>query len=387
MPTARKDANAGLPARVIACGALEAAYSGGMGKDAHGVPVQSFRKDLIRAGDWYKASTGQRFTLTTDDLDRMVAEFGKMSLAGVNVPLPVGHTNNPEANRGYLRNLWREGGTLYGRLELIGEDAIKLASRVEVSVCVVPEIVAGDGSKFTHAIEHVALVTDPVINGQGKFVPIAASRGAETSQVPVYRLSTTESYSMESLKAIASALGIEPGEMDENALAEAITAAIGAMKTEMEASKGTAKEAEAKIAASKSEVEALKLSRGLPVANVDAMESKAETVGLKLSRLQETGKVGTVARKRIEALVLGSEGNRPALMLSREVSTAAGLARPLADEILDILADNDPVAVGGKTGSQTIALGRNTPGGDDQNSANRIQEIINQQAKLAGVKS
>lgn len=380
MPTARKDANAGLPARVIACGALDASYSGGMGKDAHGVPVQSFAKDLIRAGKWYKASTGQAFTLTEADLDAMAATFNRMSTAGVLVPLPVGHTNDPEKNRGYVRGMWREGDTLFGRLELIGDDAIKLASRVEVSVCVVPEITAGDGTKFTHAIEHVALVTDPVINGQGRFVPIAASRGAETQQVPVYRLSTTESNYMESLKAIAAALGIEPAEMDEKALTEAINAKIGAMKTEMEASKGKATEAEAKIAASRAEVESIKLSKGLPTANLDALEAKAETITLKLSALQEKGKIGAVSRKRIEALVLGAEGKRPALMLSREVATAAGMARPLADEIIDILAENDGVVTGSQTGPQTLALGRNTPGGDN---ATTVDPNLSARAKAA----
>lgn len=378
MPTKpRKDANA--LHRVIPCGSLR--ITAGLSTDANGQPVREYVKDLIRAGDWYKASTGQQFSLTEKDLDTYVSTFTRMSKSGVKVYVPAGHTNDPEKNRGYVTAMWREGQTLFARIQLIGDDAVSMASRSEVSVCIVPEIVAGDGTKFSDAIEHVALVSDPVINGQGKFVPIAASRGLV--QAPVYRLA--QENSMDALKKIAAKLGIEVTEaMDETALSEAIDAKIGAMQTEMGKAKSDATEASKAIAASRAKIEALEKEKGLPKASVDVLEAKAETVGLKLQKLADSGKLGSKALKAFSDLLCGSDASRPGLCLSREVASAAGLAAPLADSVLAALELNEPVATGIKTGSQTLS--RTVPGNTDGFSAARQKEVIDAQLARTGVK-
>ncbi len=374
----RKDANANH--RVIPCGSLR--ITAGLSRDANGQPVREYVKDLIRAGDWYKASTGQQFSLSEADLDTYVETYTRMSKSGVKVYVPAGHTNDPEKNRGYVTAMWREGATLFARIQLIGDDAVSMASRSEVSVCIVPEIVAGDGTKFSDAIEHVALVSDPVINGQGKFVPIAASRG--TVQAPVYRLA--QENSMDALKKVAAALGIEVTDaMDEAGLTEAITAKIGAMKTEMNKAKGDVAEMGKTIAASRAKIDALEKDKGLPTPNVDAVEAKAETVGLKLKNLADTGKIGAKAHKAFTDLLCGSDANRPGLCLSREVASAAGLAAPLADSVIAALELNEPVATGVKTGSQSLS--RVVPGDDKGGlTASRQQEVINAQLARAGVK-
>ena len=366
--------------RVIPCGSLR--ITAGLSTDANGQPVREYVKDLIRAGDWYKASTGQQFSLTEKDLDTYVSTFARMNKSGVKVYVPAGHTNDPEKNRGYVTAMWREGQTLFARIQLIGEDAVSMASRSEVSVCIVPEIVAGDGTKFSDAIEHVALVSDPVINGQGKFVPIAASRGLV--QAPVYRLA--QENSMDALKKIAAKLGIEVTDaMDETALSEAIDAKIGAMQTEMSAAKKTVEASTAEIKASRDKIATLEKDKGLPTANADVLEARAESVELKLNKLAESGKIGLKAAKAFADLLIGTPDKRPALALSREVASAAGLTAPLADSVLAALEQNDPVSTGIKTGSQSLS--RSVPGDNGQISASRTQEVIKEQLNRAGVKS
>jgi len=375
---ARKDATA--TARVIPCGSLRLASSP-ITTDANGQHTREYVKDIIRAGEWYKASTDQKFRLSADDLDRFVSTFGEMSKAGVKVFVPSGHTNDPEKNRGYVSAMWREGQTLMARIMLIGDDAIALASRAEVSICVSPEIVAGDGTKFQNAIEHVALVVDPVINGQSKFVPIAASRGVVNA--PVYRLA--QENSMDALKKIAAKLGIEVTDaMDEAALSTAIEAKIGAMQTEMSATKKTVEASAAEIKASRDKIAALENDKGLPTANADVLEARAESVELKLSKLAESGKIGPKAAKAFADLLIGTPDKRPALALSREVASAAGLAAPLADSVLAALEQNDPVSTGIKTGSQTLS--RTVPGNTDGFSAARQKEVIDAQLARTGVK-
>jgi hypothetical protein len=140
-----------------------------------GVPTQRFRKELIRVGHYVKASDGLEFDVTQETLDHWVLSFGRMQAAGVKVPIPVGHTQDVTANRGWLVGLERQGDSLYGIAELVGTDALALAACSDVSIFVPAVHVDGHGNQYLRPITHVALVTDPVVPGLAGFQAIAAS--------------------------------------------------------------------------------------------------------------------------------------------------------------------------------------------------------------------
>ena len=140
-----------------------------------GQPAQRFRKELIRVGHYVKATDGLDFDVTREALDHWVMSFGKMKEAGVSVPVPIGHTQDATANRGWVREMFREGDSLYGVIELIGTDAIALAGRTDVSIFSPPASIDGRGTQYLRPITHVALVTDPVVPGLAGFEAIAAS--------------------------------------------------------------------------------------------------------------------------------------------------------------------------------------------------------------------
>jgi len=136
---------------------------------------QRFRKELIRVGHYIKAHDNLDFEVTREALDHWVLSFNKMREAGVRVPVPVGHTENPEANRGWVHEMTREGDSLYGVIELVGTDAIAMAGRTDVSIYSPSLYVDGQGNQYVRPITHVALCTDPVVPGLDGFQAIAAS--------------------------------------------------------------------------------------------------------------------------------------------------------------------------------------------------------------------
>ena len=190
-----------------------------------GQPVRRFRKELIRTGSYVKASEGLEFEVTATQLDKWALTFSQMKANGVKVPVPAGHTFDVEKNRGWVVDMFRDGATLIGVIDLIGE-AIALAGTSDVSIYSPPELVDGHGNRYEWPITHVALCTDPVIPGLGGFVPIAASQGATPVNVPVLTLSDestkTEVHAMDVTK-------IQPCIDACNAMGEALKACIGAM--------------------------------------------------------------------------------------------------------------------------------------------------------------
>lgn len=330
----------------------------GVTKNAAGQSVQRFRKDLIRVGEYVKSKTNQAFQITQLDLDRFASTFSAMKNAGVKVPVPVGHTRAPEANRGYVDEMYRDGDTLWANIDLIGDDAIALAGRTEVSICVEPEIIDGNGTKHTNAIEHVAIVTDPVIPKQDGWVRIAASRGDDRADMV---LSSGDS-SMDMLKEIAGLLGVEAG-ADDAATMEAIKAKIKAIKGDAEASK--------------QEAMSLKASRGgVDTVNDDALDTMAEGVAGKIDILQTAGKINPAVGSKLKAILCGDNATRQTrrVLLSRHAGGQAGLPSGVAcvaAQICDALGDMNIKELHGKTLAQGMTLARD---GEDRSSSEDIEK-------------
>jgi hypothetical protein len=140
-------------------------------KDAAGLPVQRFRKELIRTGTFTKDADGVTFSVDRKTLDHWAATFSRMREAGYKAPVPVGHEGaaDPEKNRGWLVDVYPEGDSLVGVIELHGEEAIKLAGVADTSIFTQKRFTDDKGQSYDWPILHVALCTDPVIQGLKPF--------------------------------------------------------------------------------------------------------------------------------------------------------------------------------------------------------------------------
>lgn len=137
-----------------------------------------YRKELISTGHYEKASTGQSFDVTLQMIDDMVSEFKRWTAAGNKVPIPLGHDSidNAAMNRGWVTDMWREGNSLYGIMELSDPE---LAKTSDVSIAVSAEVIDGKGLKYRNMVSHVALCTDPVVGGLKGFEVLSLSLKGE----------------------------------------------------------------------------------------------------------------------------------------------------------------------------------------------------------------
>ena len=339
------------PSVFQASGKLSAASSGST--NANGQPVKRYTKDLVRVGDYYKSSTDQSFRFTRESLEEFAASFAAMKAGGVRVPVPSTHTDDPEANRGYVEDMYVDGDTLYATMELIGEDAIKLAGRAEVSIYAVPELVDGKGNKYKNVIEHVALVTNPVIPAQDGFIPIAASRG--TVKASSFKLATN---GVSPMMDIAKALGIAIEGMDEAAMKEAIMAKLKGMSDEKVKAEAATTKATEEVKAARAELDSLKLSRKSGETNPTIIKLAAKNRTAELARLTTEGRITPAVRDRLAACWIGTDN--ATLKLSLDDASDSRF-----DEMVKALGENDLKMLSEQTKRQSIALSRETPGDNE----------------------
>ena len=151
--------------------------------------MRRFVKELIRCGHYVKESDDIRFDVTPQTIRHWVTTCSAYLSAGNKIPVPATHTDDPEANRGWVVDVFAEGESLYGVVDLVGEEGIKLAGTCDTSIYSPAEYVDGKGNRYVRPIVHVALCTDPVIPGLGGFVPIQASQDKQKPAcVPVLKL-------------------------------------------------------------------------------------------------------------------------------------------------------------------------------------------------------
>jgi hypothetical protein len=233
-----------------------------------------------------------------------------------------------------------------------------------VSVYVPEKIVDGKGNVYHAAIEHVALVTNPVVSGQGPFIPIAASRKRYNRGKPM------------DWKKVAEALGLDPASLTEENAEAAILEAIAGMSgkakdyPEMES---RAKKAEAALEASRKNAPA----DGRPLIDEDALEMAATAACNGFRGLVKEGKITPAAEKRLVAALVGEPNRRIECGLSPKAAKHAGLAGPLANTIIGILEENAPMPLGG---SKTLAASR----ANVDDAQQRAEEIIKRIRRESG---
>lgn len=172
------------------------------------VTSRRFKKDAIRVGTW-KLNDGRELKVTRARMDGWIDRFKGMRAAGVQVSFPVDHSRDSEANRGWVQDLHREGDRLFAVVEVpLEEHARQLGTTIrEVSISVVPNFTDGTGKNWGEVIRHIAPCTDPVVAGQGNFVPLDAS----DKDTEVFHL-RKEADPMDWRKSLAKALNLSESE-------------------------------------------------------------------------------------------------------------------------------------------------------------------------------
>lgn len=183
---------------------------------SHGDGKPSFVKELIYAGK-FRMGNGTEFEVDKPLLQHWASTFVAMDQNGLQVPLPVEHTEDPEKNRGRVTGLYVENNSrgvpaLFGKIQFRDKQAAELAKTSQVSIFSPPEFIDGKGNRYVRPIKHVALTDYPVIPALQGFESIAASL------VPIHKDLTMP------LKKLATTIGVSCD--DETKLEETIVASF-----------------------------------------------------------------------------------------------------------------------------------------------------------------
>jgi hypothetical protein len=133
---------------------------------------RKFWKELIREGEWTNSRAGFTLKVDTDRLGAWKENFEAMLAAGIQVPVPWGHSYDPRDNAGFVEEIELRDGSLWGLLNVPDDDdAGKLGKTVRsVSVSINPSFTDGTGHEWGEVIEHVALTNYPVVVEQEDFM-------------------------------------------------------------------------------------------------------------------------------------------------------------------------------------------------------------------------
>lgn len=334
-----------------------------------------FRKELMRVGTYSHPQDGWKLGVTESELKRWASASNEMIKNGVKIPVPDGHEVSSTNNRGFVQQFEVHEGKLFANLKLIGEDAIKAASRTDVSVFIEPDFIDGMGRKYGEAITHVALTPIPVIPGMSGFVKIAASRGLTQARPFSYTSAqitkSTEGPTMD-IAALGKIIGVE-NLSEDNAL---------------KAVEDFAKKQNDQIAAIAAERDTFKTkAESQPDLKIDAdtLDDRAETAEEQIDALVGKSIVPAVAAS-LKSIFCGKPGARPAYLLSRRMS---GGDKAIFKQVIEALKQNDPKALSllaEKTAPQGVALSRRVPDDNaDPEAVKRGQAIAASMHTAAGL--
>lgn len=148
---------------------------------------QLYRKELIYPGEFVKKGPDGtvEFELPVSDqtLDHWVAAHKRLVAAGIEVPMPIEHTNDPEKRRGTVERIEKEfnpdrgTNSLYMYARFSDPETAKLARTAQVSLYSPSKFVDGTGKTHNRPIRHVALTDYPLIPKLG---PWQAVKGSTT---------------------------------------------------------------------------------------------------------------------------------------------------------------------------------------------------------------
>lgn len=294
--------------------------------------LTQYRKELIKVGNYVKASTNQTIKVTKDMLNHWVATFSQWIGNGNKVPIPAMHERegDPLTNQGWVTSLFIEDNSLFGVLELL--DA-KLALVSDVSIAVPNEITDGKGNKYKQPITHVALTTTPVVSGLEDFVKLSLSTGENN---------------MEFIKKIAAKLKIAK----ENPTEEDVLLALNSDVT------------------APPQVTTLENQTTAPATQVVKLVS--ENRDIKLSGLVKAGIITPAVKDVIAARYVENK----AVTMELSLGTDSGF-----DFLYDVLSKNNPVKLAEVTGVQSLELSN-----PSVKPASATKKVVNKKREAAGLK-
>ncbi|HWL10865.1 MAG TPA: hypothetical protein VNQ76_20830 [Planctomicrobium sp.] len=155
-------------------------------------------KDCLKVGRWLTghdlSGNPEYWNVTIPLLDCLVSNFNSQFTAGHYHPLQWGHGSSvigesPQAGIDLIRQLWRDGETLYAGVYVSPDVARNLtAMNRQVSVRVVPSWGTQAGESWSDSLIHIAVVDHAAVPGQKPFMQLSArSRQPRTVSIPNQR--------------------------------------------------------------------------------------------------------------------------------------------------------------------------------------------------------
>lgn len=205
-----------------------------------------FEKELIYEGTFKKGDF--EFSVDPPTLEHWHRMHALKLANGVETPIPLEHTEDPEKNRGYLvetavRKNDRGKSALFGKIKFRDADAAKLALSTDTSIFVPKEQLDGNGKRYPLPIKHVAITSYPVIPGLSPFkaLRLAFDDSEEGSDSEDEDTLDDEDEDTQppptmsgSLESLAEKLGLDPTNIDGVELEDKIVEMFTVMKTKIE---------------------------------------------------------------------------------------------------------------------------------------------------------
>ena len=374
---------------ILAGGGGTATALGDREVGADGVPVQRFKRQMLRPATYTHPVDGWKWEVTEKSLQKLCDDSNKLLELGHPIEATMDHGQGAAAVLGYVGKLAVEDGVdpagkackwLVAEHEYRGDEAIRIAQANRNVSIEVDEFKDALGHKFDEVVLASSLVQKPVVTGQAGALRKAASiRTSKGTQVPVLFLSNSgtgkrnsqKGSSMEPdvmtklLSLIEENLGITEDLTEENALSvlqgyfDGKKARFFAMKSslakaadDLELAIGVAArvpELEAELEASQTERKRLSLQVDATAVAAPVAEVLAGTFESRITNLQTAGKLSPESGRKLLAALVGAKGARRKLSMS---GTDVVVALPI-NEVLDIIDTNEPKKLGLQTSKQT----------------------------------
>jgi len=310
-----------------------------------GDPLE-FDKELVHCGAFKKGDLS--FAVTPADLDHWQNTHKKMTDAGIKIPLPVEHTENPEANRGFVKSM-RVGRNqkgqpaLFGRVRFRDAESAKLALTSNCSIFVPHKYVDGHDNTYERPITHVALTDYPVVTGLESFKPIAASL------VTGETMATAPAGTNPQLMALAEKFAIQVAGKDDATLQKDLETLFTQMKADNERYVALLTENEIDPASKPAATEEGTTDEPKPaVAASNGVMNKLlkENRENKILQLSQAGKITPAVANDLKSRFLSGDS------LTLALSAKPGAADDF-DSMFAVLSKNEPViSLRSKTGNQ-----------------------------------
>lgn len=304
-------------------------------KTVDGIATATFRKDVLRVGEYTHPFDNWAEVFTAEDLDTFVAKFDEMKSNGIDVEVTVDHSWSARDVIGYVEGMEVDGDTLYATVQIKGQDNIDLVNVVKnVSIEVASRYKDSQAREYGRVIRAVSVVQSPVVSDQGEFIAASMPPGEgigiltlSTGRTPKKRGGSDMDIT-KLLAILGSALGDDQITVEnaETKIKEfsALNATNVKAKTDLEAELATAR---TELTAAKTALEAAKTTGGDGVIhNYSALSAdRREIIDERAEQVEESidalvGKrvlVDADLAKAMKSAFVGDTGARNVLMLSR----------------------------------------------------------------------